>query len=193
MQSIPSAKTLFVVTLLVWYEVSLIRSWPTNVRLARTPTLRVRPVLPMSYLPVLPHSITWISIFGLMLQMMPPPLSFFFFTYSRLSPTATAWFRNKWWVDSLFLLLWLPRRDFCSLFLLLWLSLGISAGLPAKRDLLEKILENWIWSCEIRTLNPHHFLQLKIFRRYRGLNPGLHSQSCLCCIYCKAALMQTWN
>ena len=37
------------------------------------------------------------------------------------------------------------------------------------------------------------FLPLKIFRRYRGLNPGLHSQSCLWCIYCKAALMQTWN
>jgi hypothetical protein len=25
------------------------------------------------------------------------------------------------------------------------------------------------------------------------LNPGLHSQSCLWCIYCKAALMQTWK
>ena len=37
------------------------------------------------------------------------------------------------------------------------------------------------------------FLPLKIFRRYWGLNPGLHSQSCLWCIYCKAALMQTWN
>ena len=57
-----------------------------------------------------------------MLQMMPPPLSFFFFSSSRLSPTATARLRDEWWVDSLFLLLWLPRRDFCSLFLLLWLS-----------------------------------------------------------------------
>ncbi len=48
--------------------------------------------------------------------------SFSFFSSSRLSPTATARLRDEWWVDSLFLLLWLPRRDFCSLFLLLWLS-----------------------------------------------------------------------
>ena len=37
------------------------------------------------------------------------------------------------------------------------------------------------------------FYLWKFFRRYRGLNPGLHSQSCLWCIYCKAALMQTWK
>ncbi len=64
MQNIPSTKHYFVVTVLVWYEVSLVRSRPTDVRLARAPTLRVLPVLPMSYLPVLPHSIPRISTFG---------------------------------------------------------------------------------------------------------------------------------
>ncbi len=87
----------------------------------------------------------------LMLQMMPPPLSFFFFSSSHFSPTATAWLLDEWWVDSLFLLLWLPQRDFCSLFLLLWLSVGLSVGLSAKRDLLKKILESW--NLKLRDLN----------------------------------------
>ena len=107
-----------------------------------------------------------------MLQMMPPPLSFFFFSSSRLSPTATAGFRDEWWVDSLFLLLWLPRRDFCSLFLLLWLSLGISAGFPAKRDLLEKILENW--NLKLRDLNPQSssLFTIEKFLPVPGIEPG---------------------
>jgi len=37
------------------------------------------------------------------------------------------------------------------------------------------------------------FYQWIFFCRYRGLNSGLHSQSCLWCIYCKDALMQTWK
>ena len=64
---------------------------------------------------------------------------------------------------------------------------------PRRETCSKRYLKIEIWSCEIWTLNPHHFLPLKIFRRYRGLNPGLHSQSCLWCIYCKAALMQTWK
>ncbi len=64
MQNIPISKTLLVVTQLVWYEVSLVRSRPTDARLAPTLTLRVLPVLPVSYLPVLPHSIPQISTFG---------------------------------------------------------------------------------------------------------------------------------
>ena len=108
----------------------------------------------------------------LMLQMMPPPLSFFFFSSSRLSPTATAGFRDEWWVDSLFLLLWLPRRDFCSLFLLLWLSLGIYAGLPAKRDLLKKILEDW--NLKLQDLNPQSssLFTIENFSPVPGIEPG---------------------
>ncbi len=64
MQNIPISKTLFVITQLVWLKVSLVRSRPTNVRLARTLTLRVYPVLPVSNLLVLPNSFPWNSIFG---------------------------------------------------------------------------------------------------------------------------------
>jgi hypothetical protein len=41
---------LFVVTLLVWFKVSLVRSRPTDVCLARTLSLRVYPALPVSNL-----------------------------------------------------------------------------------------------------------------------------------------------
>ena len=51
MQNIPISKTLFVVTQLVWFKVSLVRSCPTDVRLTRTLTLKVYPVLPVSNLP----------------------------------------------------------------------------------------------------------------------------------------------
>ncbi len=123
--------------------------------------------------------------------MMHPPLSFFFFSSSRLSPTATARLRNEWWVGSLFLLLWLPRRDFLLSFssalittkrfftLFFFCSdypLGISAGFSAKRDLLKKILENQ--NLQLRHLNPQSsslFTIENFFRRYRGLNPGLLS------------------
>jgi hypothetical protein len=75
-------------------------------------------------------------------------------------------------VDSLFLLLWLPRRDFCSLFLLLWLSLGISAGFPVKRDLFEKILENW--NLRLRDLNPQSssLFTIENFSPVPGIEPG---------------------
>ena len=66
MQNIPISKTLIIVTLLVWFKVSLIHSRLTNIRLARTLTLRVYPVLPVSNLPVLPYSFPWNSIFGSM-------------------------------------------------------------------------------------------------------------------------------
>ena len=134
---------------------------------------------------------TFFTHIRLMLRMMPPPLSFFFFSSSRLSPTATARLRDEWWVDSLFLLLWLPRRDFCSLFLLLWLSLGISAGFPAKRDLLEKILENW--NLKLWDMNPQSSSLFTIEKFLPGIEPGSAPLSCLWCIYCKSALMQTWN
>ncbi len=48
--NIPISKTLFVVTQLVWFKVSLVRSRPTDVRLAQTLTLRVYPVLTVSNL-----------------------------------------------------------------------------------------------------------------------------------------------
>ncbi len=50
MLNIPISKTLFAVTQLVWFKVSLVRSRPTDVRLAQTLTLRVYPVLPVSNL-----------------------------------------------------------------------------------------------------------------------------------------------
>ncbi len=88
----------------------------------------------------------------LMLQIMPPPLSFFLFSSSRLSPTATARLHDEWWVDSLFLLLWLPRRNFCSLFLLLWLSFRNFRWIFREERLAKKILENQ--NLQLRHLNP---------------------------------------
>jgi hypothetical protein len=102
----------------------------------------------------------------LMLQMMPPSLSFVFFSSSHLSLTATAQLRNEWWVYSLFLMLWLPQRDFCCLFLLLWLSVGLSVGLSAKRDLLEKILENL--NLKLRDLNPQSYSLFTIEKFFAG-------------------------
>jgi hypothetical protein len=52
----PISKTLFVVTQLVWFKVSLVRSRLTEVRLAQTLTLRVYPVLPVSNLTYPIHS-----------------------------------------------------------------------------------------------------------------------------------------
>ncbi len=107
----------------------------------------------------------------LMLQMMPPPLSFFFFSSS---PTATARLCDEWWVDSLFLLLWLPRRDFCSLFLLLWLSFRNFCWIFREERLGRK--DNWKSKFAAATFEPlilitfHHW---KFFGRCRGLNPGL--------------------
>ena len=86
------------------------------------------------------------------------------------------------------------RRDFCSLILLLWLSAGLPVGFSAKRDLLEMILGKLnLAAARFETSTLITFYHWKNFRRCRGLNPGLHSQSCLWCIYCKAALMQTWK
>jgi hypothetical protein len=45
MQNIPISKTLFVVTQLVWFKVSLVRSRLTDIRLAQTLTLRGLPCL----------------------------------------------------------------------------------------------------------------------------------------------------
>ena len=109
-----------------------------------------------------------------MLQMMPPPLSFFFFSSSRLSPTATARLRDEWWVDSLFLLLWLPRRDFCSLFLLLWLSFRNFRWIFCEERLAQK--DTWKSKFAAATFEPSiliTFLPWKIFCWYRGLNLGL--------------------
>ncbi len=110
----------------------------------------------------------------LMLQMMPPPLSFFFFSSSCLSPTATAQLCNEWWVDSLFLLLWLPQRDFCSLFLLLWLSFRNFHWTFRKERLAQK--DTWKSKFASATFEPSlliTFHQWKCFRWYRGLSPGL--------------------
>ena len=86
------------------------------------------------------------------------------------------------------------RRDFCSLILLLWLSVGLPVGFSAKRDLFEMILGKLkLAAARFETSTLITFYHWKFFRRCRGLNPGLHSQSCLWCIYCKAALMQTWK
>ncbi len=109
-----------------------------------------------------------------MLQMMPPPLSFFFFSSSRLSLTATARLCDEWWVESLFLLLWLPQRDFCSLFLLLWLSFRNFRWIFHKESLGWK--DTWKLKFAAATFEPlihitfHHW---KFFRQCRGLNPGL--------------------
>ena len=88
----------------------------------------------------------------------------------------------------------LREENFCSLFLLLWLSWGHSIGFSAKRDLLERILGKLkLAAARFETSTLITFYHWKNFRRCRGLNPGLHSLSCLWCIYCKAALMQTWK
>jgi hypothetical protein len=106
-----------------------------------------------------------------MLQMMP--LSFFFFSlllvFLRLLLLDSA-MSDEW--TSLFLLLWLPRRDFCSLFLLLWLSLGISAGLPAKRDLLEKILEDWNLKLRDSIPQSSSLFTFENFSPVPGIEPG---------------------
>ncbi len=86
------------------------------------------------------------------------------------------------------------RRDFCSLILLLWLSAGLPVGFSAKRDWLEMILGKLkLAAARFETSTLITFYHWKIFCRCRGLNPGLHSLSCLWYIYCKAALMQTWK
>ena len=80
----------------------------------------------------------------------------------------------------------LRKENFCSLFLLLWLSWGHSIGFFAKRGLLERIL--WklkLAAARFETSTLITFYHWKNFRRCRGLNPGLHSLSCLWCIYCK--------
>ena len=107
-----------------------------------------------------------------MLQMMPPPLFFLLFPF--FSSFSDCYCSIVRWVMSglSFFLLWLPRRDFCSLFLLLWLSLGISAGFPAKRDLFEKILENW--NLKLRDLNPQSssLFTIENFLPVPGIEPG---------------------
>ena len=51
---------------------------------------------------------------------------------------------------------------------------------------------NFLAAVGLKPRTSYIFLPLKkLFRRCRGLNPGLHSQSCLWCIYCRTALMQT--
>ncbi len=110
----------------------------------------------------------------LMLQMMPPPLSFFFFYSCCLSPTATPRLRDEWWVDSLFLLLWLLQRDFCSLFLLLWLSFRNFRWIFCEERLAQK--DTWKSKFAAATFEPSiliTFLPWKIFCWYRGLNLGL--------------------
>ncbi len=127
-----------------------------------------------------------------------------FFSLSRLSPTATALSFSRFtrWLDewtSLFstarsFFLDLGEDNFCSLFLLLWISWGHYVGFSAKRDLLERIL--WklkLAAARFTTSTLITFYHWKNFCRCRGLNPGLHSLTCLWCIYCKAALMQTWK
>ncbi len=93
------------------------------------------------------------------------------------------------WVFSRFM-----QRDFCSLILLLWLSAGLPIGFSAKRELLEMILGKLkLGAARFESSTLITLYHWKNFCRCRGLNPGLHSQSCLWCIYCKAALMQTWK
>ncbi len=92
-------------------------------------------------------------------------LSFFFFSSSHLSPTATARLHSEWWVDSLFLLLWLLQVYFGSLFLLLWLFLGIFA----QKD-------TWNSKFAAARFEPSiliTFYHSKCFRQYWGLMPGL--------------------
>jgi hypothetical protein len=102
---------------------------------------------------------------------------------------------DEW--TSLFLLHWvfldLRKEIFALFFLLLWLSQGHFIGFFRKERLAQN--DSWkieIGSCKIRNVNPHHFLPLENFLPVLGIEP-LHSQSCLLCIYCKAALMQTWK
>ncbi len=77
---------------------------------------------------------------------------------------------------------------------LLFSTALISVGFSAKRDLFKRIL--WklkLAAARFETSTLLTFYHWKNFCRYRGLNPGLHSQSCLWCNNCKAALMQTWK
>jgi len=107
--------------------------------------------------------------------------------------------RHEWWVDewtSLFLLHWvflyLREEIFALFFFCSEFSKGHSIGFSTKRDLLERIL----WKLKFAAATFESlitFYHWKFFCRYWGLNPGLHSLSCPWCIYCKAALMQTWN
>ena len=132
----------------------------------------------------------------LMIRMMPPPLSFFFFLFfSSFSDCyCTEFFldlRDDWTSGLLFfycteIFLDLREDNFCSLFLLLWLSWGHSIGFSAKRDLLERILRKLkLAAARFESSTLITFYHWKNFRRCRGLNPGLHSLSCLWCIYCK--------
>ncbi len=126
--------------------------------------------------------------------------SFFliFFFSSHLSPTATALsfcldLHNEWWVNFSFSSALITAKRFL---------LSFSSALTFRRTLhgnfreerlaRKDTLKIEIGSGKIQNLNPHHFLPLENCLTVVGLNPGLHSQSCLWCIYCKA-LMQTWK
>jgi hypothetical protein len=59
--------------------------------------------------------------------------------------------------------------------------------------LLKKTLENW--NLKLQDLNPQSssLFTIEYFLQVQGIEPGPAPLSCLWWIYCKSALMQTWN
>ena len=123
----------------------------------------------------------------LMLRIMPPLYSSFFFSSSRLSPTATApivrWVMSGFSFSS-------ALTDAKRFFLFFFCS-------DCREEIfwLEKILENWICQLQDSNRQPSSLFTIeKLFRRYRGLNPGLQPYHVFSAFTaCRTALMQTWN
>jgi hypothetical protein len=109
----------------------------------------------------------------LMLQMMPPSLSFVFFSSSHLSLTATAQLRNEWWVYSLSYALITAKR----------FLLSVSSALTIRRTLRwtfckERLARKDTWKFKFKAARFEPsilftFYHWKVFCWYQGLNPCL--------------------
>ncbi len=140
----------------------------------------------------------------LMIWMMPPPLSFFFFFFfSSLSDCyCTEFFldlRDDWTSGLLFfycteIFLDLREDNFCSLFSSALTFLRTFHWIFREERLAWKDSRKIeIGSCEIRILNPHHFLPLEKFLPVLGIEPGSALPIMSLMHLLQRALMQTWK